>query len=84
MTSTESARIIDEVIRSYRPHAVHYDDVPIEWLAEPSLKVVSGYRHWRNEPATEKQLAYLRVLGHRATALMTKGEACDLIEQLKA
>ena len=36
---------------------------------------------WRNHPATEKQLAYLQSFGFSLDSLLTKGEACDLIDK---
>jgi len=39
---------------------------------------------WRNDPATEKQIAYLRNLGIAIESGMTKGRASDLIEMHKA
>ena len=36
---------------------------------------------WHNDLPTPKQLAYLRVLGHRAK-IKTKGEAAKAIEEL--
>lgn len=84
MTTTESARIIDEVVRRYRPNPLHDSEVPQEWLTKPTLRLVGGFHDWRNDPATDKQLSYLRCLGHMSTDSMTKGEASDLIEQFKA
>lgn len=84
MTPTETTRMIDEVVRNFRLNPLHDNDVPTEWLTEPPPKLVGGYLHWRDQPATDKQLAYLRILGHKTAAPMTKGEACDLIGELKA
>jgi hypothetical protein len=38
---------------------------------------------WREEPASEKQLEYLKTLGYEPEEYLTKGQASDLIEELK-
>lgn len=69
--------------------------MPIEWaqgvaerwvcreLAGESLQALRREVSWRDLPATDAQLAYLRGLGHIASGPLTRGEASDMIVRLE-
>ncbi|MEW5934022.1 MAG: DEAD/DEAH box helicase [Bacillota bacterium] len=69
--------------------------MPIEWaqgiaerwvcreLAGESLQALRREVAWRDQPATDAQLAYLRGLGHVPSGPLTKGEASDMIVRLE-
>ncbi len=82
MLTTETGREIDRVIQNYQPHWHHDGDDISKWQPVIFPQAISS-RSWRNDDATEKQLNYLRFLGHVANKPMTKGTACDLIGELK-
>jgi hypothetical protein len=78
MLTAEQARRIDFLVHNYRPNPVTEAELaePLDF-AEESPK---PSRHWQDKPATEKQVRYLWVLGHRGTtASLSKHEACELI-----
>lgn len=82
---TKQERKIDQVIERFRPNPLHNDDVPPEWDELPiplSPPAVHQHYDWRYDPPTEKQLSYLRFLGHAGPLPATKGEASELIGRL--
>jgi hypothetical protein len=78
MLTAEQAGRIDFLVHNYRPNSVTEAELaePLDF-AEESPKPT---RHWQNQPATQKQANYLRVLGFNGpTTDLTKHEACELI-----
>jgi hypothetical protein len=70
--------------RRYAQTVLAYEALPPE--ARARVKAARQAEHldaWMaTQPATEKQLGYLRMLGHRVSAPLSKRDASDLIDAL--
>lgn len=81
-----AAALIDHVedARAFAQHCLDWEALPpAERAALKDQRAAEGRRQWMaTQPATEKQIAYLRSLGY-AGAVESKAHASDLIERYK-